>query len=215
MIPRPRQVLLLTCACLRTSYVLEQHLHRDEVIRPGAKKLGLFKAIEPVYARSSVVELKSTESYWRVGRVIKDAEIPMKWVKSRTVTINRKRAEAVAQMDGEEPTQQALYAIDQTAIYVPPPVKDVSVPLWWVVSRSTSLTYLFSTRRARFLATRLATSTSTCHRCFPRGLFTFRASQDQSLRLASCAHSLRSRPGKQAAKCAKTLGIDYAEAIVS
>lgn len=50
----------------------------------------------------------------------------MKWVKSRVVTINRKRAEEFALQGGEEPTQQALYSQAQTEIYVPPPVKDVS-----------------------------------------------------------------------------------------
>lgn len=110
------------------SYVLEQHLHRDEVIRAGSRQLGLFKGTEPVFARSSVVELKSVENYWREGRQVKDNEIPMKWVKSRVVTINRKRAEAVATMDGEAPSEKALYAREQTRVYVPDPVVNVSVP---------------------------------------------------------------------------------------
>ncbi|SGY84410.1 BQ5605_C009g05695 [Microbotryum silenes-dioicae] len=153
------------------NYVLEQHLHRDQVIRPGVKPLGLFKATEPVYPRSAVVELKSKENYWRMGRVVRDAEIPWKFVKSRTVTINRKRAEAVAQMDGGEAKQQPLYAPEQTKIYVPDPVVDGKVP---------------------------KNDFGNIDLYVPSML------PDGAVHLTS----------KQAAKCAKTLGFDYAEAIV-
>lgn len=107
--------------------MLEQHLLRDEMIRPGTKQLGLFKGTEPVFPRSAVVSVKSEENYWRVGRVIKPDEIPMKWVKARVVTINKKRAEALAQMDGEEAQQQPLYALEQTEVYRPPAVENVSI----------------------------------------------------------------------------------------
>ncbi|SCV74639.1 BQ2448_7668 [Microbotryum intermedium] len=153
------------------NYVLEQHLHRDQVIRPGVKPLGLFKATEPVYPRSAVVELKSKENYWRMGRVIRDAEIPWKFVKTRTVTINRKRAEAVAQMDGGEAEQQPLFAPEQTKIYVPPPVIDGKVP---------------------------KNDFGNIDLYVPSML------PDGAVHLTS----------KQAAKCAKALGFDYAEAIV-
>lgn len=108
------------------SFVLEQHLHRDETILPNAKKLGMFRGTETVYARAAVVALKSEENWRRVGRVINDDdEAPMKWVKQRLVTINRKRAENVALEMGEEAAQQGLYAESQTKIFVPPPIKDV------------------------------------------------------------------------------------------
>lgn len=95
------------------------------MIRPRTKQLGLFKGTEAVYPRSSVVTVKSRENYWRVGRIVRDSEIPMKWVKARTITINKKRAENLARMDGEVPEEQPLFAEDQTQLYVPPPVVDV------------------------------------------------------------------------------------------
>ncbi|KAK4056349.1 hypothetical protein OIO90_002492 [Microbotryomycetes sp. JL221] len=152
------------------NYVLEQHLLRDEAIVPGSKPLGLFKGTEPVYSRSSVVNVKSEENYWRIGRVVKDNEIPFKWAKARTVTINKKRAEALAQMDGEEAQQQALYSFDQTVLYTPPPVRDGKVP------------------RNKFGNIDLYVPSM-----LPIG----------AVHLTS----------KHAAKCAKALNIDYAEAI--
>ncbi|KAK4051528.1 hypothetical protein OIV83_002668 [Microbotryomycetes sp. JL201] len=152
------------------NYVLEQHLLRDEMLRPGTKPLGLFKGTEPVYPRSAVVTVKSEENYWRIGRIIKPNEIPFKWVKARTVTINKKRAEAMAQMEGEEAQQQALYAYEQTALYKPPPVKNGKVP------------------RNKF---------GNIDLYVPSML------PDGAIHLTS----------KHAAKCAKALGVDYAEAI--
>ena len=150
------------------SYVLEQHLHRDEVIRPGARKLGVFKATDSVFRRSDVVQLKSTENFWREGRVVKDDEIPMKWVKSRTVTINRKRAEEFALQEGNEPTQQALYSEAQTEIYVPPPVgPDVSRCLTPRELVADSIAH-----RARSLGTTSAILTFTSLRCSPLEQFT-------------------------------------------
>ncbi|KAM0748756.1 Rad4-domain-containing protein [Meredithblackwellia eburnea MCA 4105] len=153
------------------TYVLEQHLHRDETILPGSKKLGVFRGTEIVYARSAVVQLKSEENWRRVGRVVKsDIEIPMKWVKQRTVTINRKRAENLALMDGGEVTQQPLYAESQTKIYIPPPVVNGKIP-----KNDFGNIDLYVPSMLPEGATHL--------------------------------------PHKSAAKCAKTLGIDYAEAV--
>lgn len=114
------------------SYILEQHLHRDETIRPNTKPVGTFRGTEVVYPRSAVVALKSTENYWREGRVVKDGEEPMKWVKQRNVTINRKRVEEAALLEGADPMEQGLYAAYQTQVYVPPPVKDVRFSGSWL-----------------------------------------------------------------------------------
>ncbi|KAK4701676.1 xeroderma pigmentosum group C-complementing protein, partial [Phenoliferia sp. Uapishka_3] len=153
------------------SYVLEQHLHRDETILPGAKKLGMFRGTEIVYARSAVVTLKSEENWRRVGRVVKDdGEQPMKWVKQRHVTINRKRAENAALEMGEEATQQGLYAETQTEVFVPPPVVDGKIP---------------------------------------KNDFGNIDLYVPSMLPAGAIHL----PHKGAAKCAKALGIDYAEAV--
>lgn len=71
--------------------------------------------------------MKSAENYYRFGIVVKEGEEPMKMVKKRTVTINKKRAEAAALYDGMEVEQDALYAASQTELYVPPPIVDVSI----------------------------------------------------------------------------------------
>ena len=117
--------------------MLEQHLHRDEVILPNAKRLGMFRGTEVVYARSAVVSLKSEENWRRVGRVIENEdEPPMKLVKQRVTTINRKRAENVALEMGHEAQQQGLYAESQTKVFVPAPVIDVSsLLIRWVTMR--------------------------------------------------------------------------------
>ncbi|BGO95940.1 hypothetical protein JCM10020v2_007677 [Rhodotorula toruloides] len=152
------------------NYVLEQHLHRDEALLPSARSVGLFKGDTPVFRRSDVVTVKSQENWYRVGRVIKSAEIPMKFVKQRAVTINRRREEELAKMDGGTVDEQPLYAESQTDVYVPPPVKDGKVP------------------KNNFGNIDLFTPSM-----LPEG----------------AAHL----PSKVAAKCAKELGIDFAEAI--
>lgn len=113
----------LTASC---SYVLEQHLHRDEALRSGARDYGLFKGEHKVYRRADVVVVKSQENWYRQGRTVKDDEIPMKFVKQRAVTINRRREEELAKMDGGEVDEQPLFSEEQTQVYVPPPVTDVS-----------------------------------------------------------------------------------------
>ncbi len=110
------------------NYVLEQHLHRDQVIRPGTKQIGLFNGQHAVFPRSALVELKSSENYYRIGRVVKEGEIPLKWVKQNVSTINRRRAEEFARLEGIEEEKQALYEWKQTELYVPPPVVDGKIP---------------------------------------------------------------------------------------
>ncbi|GJN94079.1 hypothetical protein Rhopal_007143-T1 [Rhodotorula paludigena] len=110
------------------NYVLEQHLHRDEALRPGARDYGLFKGEHKVYRRADVVVVKSQENWYRQGRTVKDNEIPMKFVKQRAVTINRRREEELAKMDGGEVDEQPLFSEEQTQVYVPPSVTDGKVP---------------------------------------------------------------------------------------
>ncbi|KWU42458.1 Rad4-domain-containing protein [Rhodotorula sp. JG-1b] len=110
------------------NYVLEQHLHRDEALRPGSKSLGLFKGEFTIFRRSDVVNVRSTENWYRTGRVVKSNEIPMKFVKQRAVTIHQRREEELAKMDGGEVDEQPLYAEEQTETYIPPPVVDGKVP---------------------------------------------------------------------------------------
>lgn len=72
----------------------------------------------------------------RKGRVVREGEQPMKWVKQRAVTVGRKRelevlreAGAANEIGGGEEVMQGLYAERQTEVYVPEPVVDVSVTI--------------------------------------------------------------------------------------
>lgn len=71
----------------------------------------------------------------RHGYKIREGAQPMKMIKQRAVTINKKRAVEMALVDqngsgsgegNECGVMQGLYAKGQTELYVPPPVVDVS-----------------------------------------------------------------------------------------
>ncbi|BGP43763.1 hypothetical protein JCM10449v2_007820 [Rhodotorula kratochvilovae] len=153
------------------NYVLEQHLHRDEALRPNARDYGLFKGEHRVFRRADVLAVKSTENWYRQGRAVRTGEIPRKFVKQRAVTIHRRREEELIKMDGGEVDDQPLFSEDQTDVYVPPPVTDGKVP-----KNSFGNIDLFV----------------------------------PSMLPAGAVHL----PSKVAVKCAKTLGIDFAEAII-
>ncbi|EPS96506.1 hypothetical protein FOMPIDRAFT_1053153 [Fomitopsis schrenkii] len=127
-------------------YVLERHLKRDEVVHPLVE-LGKFRG-EPVYSRSSVLQLKAAENWMRQGRKVKEGAQPMKWVKQRAMTVNKQRAIEMAlsekrdrdlQVAGEngeggegfateDGIMQGLYAERQTELYRPDPVIDGRIP---------------------------------------------------------------------------------------
>ncbi|KAF7593494.1 hypothetical protein BBP40_011405 [Aspergillus hancockii] len=114
-------------------YALERHLRRHEVIFPkrvvgqvGAGKSGSKNhVLEPIYRRSDVHALRSSNKWYRLGRDIKLGEQPLKRVQA-----NRYNARAVE--EGEEDTEQyaetALYAYHQTELYKPPPVIQGKIP---------------------------------------------------------------------------------------
>ena len=122
---------LPSLAKLTFSYVLERHLHRDQIISRDAHELGKFRG-ESVYSRSQVLQLKAAENWMRHGRVVRTGEQPLKYVKQRAVTLNRRRElEIRADAEGANGSgdiMQGLYAERQTEIYVPPPVVDVRTP---------------------------------------------------------------------------------------
>lgn len=153
-------------------YFLEQHLKRDEAILPDSKQLGHFRGTEVVYSASSIVNVKSVENYYRVGYVVREDEVPMKWVKKRSVTINKKREEAAALYDGQQEAMEGLYAESQTEIYVPPPIVDVSGPGFAVYFPLG----VYSSRRLvgnREKSQEMISEISTClyHRCCQLVLF--------------------------------------------
>lgn len=110
------------------SYVLERHLLRDQVITQDAPELGTFRG-EPVYSRSHVLHLKAAENWMRSGRVVRAGEQPLKYVKQRAATLNRRRELEIRAntegANGSGEVMQGLYAELQTEIYVPLPVIDV------------------------------------------------------------------------------------------
>ncbi|KAI0755109.1 hypothetical protein C8Q80DRAFT_1143071 [Daedaleopsis nitida] len=146
-------------------YVLARHLKRDEVVEPPVE-LGKFRG-EPVYPRGNVLQLKTAENWMRQGRTVVAGAQPLKWVKQRAVTVNKKRAIELALADqreraasasvkgvgdeadtgggaeddmfglatagegfaSEDGVMQGLYAENQTELYTPPPVVNVSGPL--------------------------------------------------------------------------------------
>ncbi|KAH9992061.1 hypothetical protein BJV77DRAFT_1060568 [Russula vinacea] len=112
-------------------YVLERHLHRDQVISQDAHELGKFRG-EPVYSRSQVLQLKAAENWMRHGRVVRAGEQPLKYVKQRAATLNRRRElEMRSEAEGANgggAVMQGLYSEGQTEAYIPPPVIDGKIP---------------------------------------------------------------------------------------
>ncbi|WVW84955.1 hypothetical protein I302_106991 [Kwoniella bestiolae CBS 10118] len=107
-------------------YVLERHLKREEIIQPKTQ-VGKFRG-EAVYRRANVVACKTAETWMRVGRRVKDKQEPLKWVKQRAVTLQKRRAQELAVQETGEAIQQGLYAEYQTEFYIPPPIKDGVIP---------------------------------------------------------------------------------------
>ncbi|KAI8057671.1 Rad4 beta-hairpin domain 3-domain-containing protein [Syncephalis plumigaleata] len=98
-------------------YVLERHLKKFEVLYPREPIIGHIRG-EPVYPRSCVQQLHTTETWLREGRQLKIA---------RAVTLHSRREQAMAEIEGVERTS-ALYGEWQTEPYVAPPIVDGKVP---------------------------------------------------------------------------------------
>lgn len=107
--------------------MLADDLKREEVLDPRQRKIGIFRTTD-VFPRSAVLNVKAPEGWMREGRRVRTGEQPMKFVKRRAVTINRKREQEMAKLDGEEPPQQGLYAMRQTELAMPDPIVDGIIP---------------------------------------------------------------------------------------
>lgn len=101
-------------------YFLEKFLKRDEVVFPR-RQIATFQGT-PVFSKSDVVTLRSSRQWYNEGRVVKDGETALKFVKARGYTLANKRAEEQAKLEGREVAQEGLYAEFQTQLYVPPAV---------------------------------------------------------------------------------------------
>ncbi|KAF8450103.1 Rad4 transglutaminase-like domain-containing protein [Terfezia claveryi] len=115
-------------------FILERHLKREEAVEPGKSHIKLFSVgkgekakEEKVYRRQDIVVCKTIENWYKEGRVLKEGEQPLKRVKSRAVTLNRRR-ELEQAAEENNPILQGLYSYEQTKLYDPPPILDGKVP---------------------------------------------------------------------------------------
>lgn len=137
-----------------SSYALERHLRKDEVIHPR-QEIGKFRG-EPVFSRSDIQRVRTAETWMREGRIIKMGQQPLKRAAHRASTINKKRMLELAkqqqqdlvgehgqhaedQLPASEIGTQGLYAMWQTEIYVPDPVIDVCHFILFALSPPVSL----------------------------------------------------------------------------
>lgn len=120
------------CRCRR--YLLERQIKREEVVYPKVQH-ALFRG-EPVYKRSNVLSVKTAETWLRHGREVLSDEEPMKWVKMRAMTIQRRRElEAEKERLGGEEVKQPLFSEAQTRVVRPPKIKDVRISWSLVILR--------------------------------------------------------------------------------
>lgn len=112
-------------------YALERHLKRHEVLHPK-REVGKVNAgtaakprMEPVYRRQDVMVCKSADKWYRVGRITKAGEQPLKHVPNRA--IRQRSPDDDAGASSRAPTT-GLYAANQTEQYVPAPVQRGRIP---------------------------------------------------------------------------------------
>ncbi|CAI4215444.1 unnamed protein product [Parascedosporium putredinis] len=107
-------------------YVLQRHLRRNEVLQADARDVGTVAAgsrapLERVYLRRNVMVARSKEKWYRSGRVVKDNEIPAKWLPPRKQTRRGEDDE-----DDDENVQgdagTPLYLLEHTEEFHHPPV---------------------------------------------------------------------------------------------
>ena len=143
-----------------------------------------------------MISLKTSESWMRQGHKIKEGAQPMKTIKQRAVTINKRRAVemALSEQNGdgsgegnEGGLMQGLYAKNQTELYIPPPVVDVRFSLSG--NRRVLLTFvLLGILRESFLRMTSGTLIFMCPQCYRKELSTFLVC------LSALSHSSHARP---------------------
>ncbi|KAL2127983.1 hypothetical protein VTI74DRAFT_9873 [Chaetomium olivicolor] len=133
-------------------YALERHLRRQEALVPGAQPLGTVSVgaragapVERVYRRGDVRVVRSRERWYRLGRIVRDGEDAVKVIPKRM----KARGKAglgggdddggIGEEEDEDPERVGLfgdaaggnaplYMLEQTELYVAPPVVDGRVP---------------------------------------------------------------------------------------
>lgn len=101
-------------------YFIEKFLKRDEVVFPR-RQIATFQGMA-VFRKADVQTLRSSRQWYNEGRVVKEGEVALKFVKSRGYTLANKRAEEQARIEGRDVAQEGLYAEFQTELYVAPAV---------------------------------------------------------------------------------------------
>lgn len=114
-------------------YALERHLRRHEVLIPGAVPSGTVAAgarapLEKVFRRKDVRIARSAEKWFRLGREVKPAEIPAKWLPKRVQNKRSRFEEDEHNEDADGDAGTPIYTMDQTEPYEPPPVRNGRVP---------------------------------------------------------------------------------------
>ncbi|KAK5144073.1 hypothetical protein LTR32_003932 [Rachicladosporium monterosium] len=102
-------------------FVLEQHLRREEALLPGSESV---KSFTPAGKKGA----KSTESWHKEGRALREGQHPLKLVPMRAVTLIRKREMEDALRETGEKLKQGLYSREQTDWIIPPPIRDGVIP---------------------------------------------------------------------------------------
>lgn len=110
-------------------YVLERHLRRNEVLVEGCKDVGTVAAgprapTERVYLRRNVRVARSREKWYRMGRVVRFNEIPVKWLPRRKDAEDEEEGSDTQMGEAGTP----LFLADQTDLFQHPPVVDGVVP---------------------------------------------------------------------------------------
>lgn len=123
-------------------FALERHLRRNEVLVPGAKSSGTIGAgkgrTERIYRRRDVRTAWSADKWYRLGRVVKLGEEPVKYLPKRPMPNARGR---LGRFDSDDEDEEdpvlgtgitaagvPIFSQDQTELYVPDPVRRGKVP---------------------------------------------------------------------------------------
>ncbi|KGO76160.1 Rad4 beta-hairpin domain 1 [Penicillium italicum] len=113
-------------------YALERHVRRNEVIHPKriighvglGKSTARSETSEPVYRRSDLHIVRSSDRWYRLGRDVRVGEQPLK----RVAVSQNKKGGFSDDEDENEPQETTLYAEFQTEVYIPPPVVQGRIP---------------------------------------------------------------------------------------
>ncbi|CAO3590318.1 unnamed protein product [Absidia cylindrospora] len=108
-------------------YVLERHLKKFEVIYHSTMDdnqmvIGHIRG-ENIYPRSCVHQLRTRETWMKQGRVVMDNQVPVKRVLAHAVTLEKKRLQEEARLQGD-PLYADCFGHWQTTPYKAPPVVD-------------------------------------------------------------------------------------------